>query len=131
MIKEKEGVIKYRIEKALGVLEEAEFLFQHKYWNTSVNKLYYSCFYAVSALLVSIDITAKTHSGALQMFGLHFVKTGKFDRKANAIYNKLFDMRQKADYEDELDYDEADVAPLLAPVRVLIIGIRDMLYPVA
>ncbi len=111
------------------MLEEAEFLSEHQYWNTSVNKLYYPCFYAAGALLASIGVIPKTHAGTQQMFSLHFVKNGIFEKASNALYNKLFDMRQKADYEDEFDYEEADVIPLIEPAKVLIAQIKNILYP--
>ncbi|HBX49960.1 MAG TPA: hypothetical protein DEH02_02710 [Bacteroidales bacterium] len=42
----------------------------------AVNRVYYSCYYAVNALILKHDLKAKTHDGIRQMFGLHFVKTG-------------------------------------------------------
>ena len=47
------------------------------YWRTATNRLYYACYFAVSALLVKNGITAHTHAGVLTMPGLHFVKEGK------------------------------------------------------
>ncbi len=100
---EQNNIAAYRLNKATETLAEAEFLFEHRYWNTTINKLYYSCFYAAGALLASIEVHPKTHSGTIQMFSLHFIKTGILDKDTNHLYNKLFDMRQKADYEDAID----------------------------
>jgi uncharacterized protein (UPF0332 family) len=73
---EREELVKYRIAKARATFKEVELHIEHELWNTAVNRLYYACYYAVIALLIDKEIQPQTHSGARQMFGLHFVKTG-------------------------------------------------------
>ncbi|MCF8338471.1 MAG: HEPN domain-containing protein [Bacteroidales bacterium] len=58
----KEDLINYRIERAYETLEEAKILAAHEHWDTVANRLYYSCFYIVSALLYKYRIAARTHS---------------------------------------------------------------------
>ncbi|MTI86159.1 MAG: HEPN domain-containing protein [Firmicutes bacterium] len=53
-------IIAYRRSLADDCLKEAELLIQHNHFNAAVNRLYYACFYIVSALLVLTD----THSGS-------------------------------------------------------------------
>lgn len=55
--------VKYRLQKAEETLEVARLLVENKKWNSSVNRLYYACYYAVSALLINDGISAKTHAG--------------------------------------------------------------------
>ena len=126
---EQQDIVRLRFKKALAAFAEAEFLFAHKYWNTTVNKLYYSCFYAIGALLANIEVFPKTHSGTQQMFRMHFIKTGHFDNETNNFYTKLFEMRQDADYEDAVDYEEEDVIILIEPARELISKIQKLLFP--
>ena len=99
---------------------EVDVLIQNRLWNISVNRLYYACYYAVSALLLHIDVHTKTHAGARQMFGLHFVDTGIVSREAGHYYKKIFSMRHKGDYEDYFDNDEEDVIALREPAQNLI-----------
>jgi len=42
-----------------------------------VNRLYYSCFYAVSALLVRDGLSSLKHAGVRSLFKRHYVRTGK------------------------------------------------------
>jgi uncharacterized protein (UPF0332 family) len=56
--------IDYRLNQAKETLEAARSLARDKYWNSVINRLYYSCFYAISALLYSRDINAKSNSGS-------------------------------------------------------------------
>ena len=102
----KDDYIKYRFHRSEESFEEALILAGKEKWNTVVNRLYYSCFYAVIALLLKNDIETQTHDGARTQFGLHFIKSGKIDRKFGKLFTKLFDLRQKGDYGDLFDYDD-------------------------
>jgi len=95
---------KYRIESAHKTFEAAKVLAENEFWNSVVNRLYYSIFYAVNALLVMNEIQTKSHSATKSQFSLHFVKTGKFDKKYGKLLSELFDWRQKGDYENIFDY---------------------------
>lgn len=106
-------LVQYRFGKALETINEVEFLCENHFWNNAINRLYYSCFYAVGALLASIKVYPKTHSGANQMFALHFIKPGTFSKEDHKLFTTLLDMRQDADYEDFVDYEEEDVMPIL------------------
>jgi uncharacterized protein (UPF0332 family) len=44
-----EDLIQYRLERAQECLDDARLLADAESWNTCVNRLDYSCFYAVSA----------------------------------------------------------------------------------
>jgi len=109
---EKEDFVKYRMAKAHETLRAAQVLVDHKLWNSVVNRLYYACFYAVSALLAQSDLSAKTHSGMKTSFFQHFVKTGKVSLNLAKLYADLFDGRQKGDYNDFYDFKEESVINL-------------------
>lgn len=51
---ERNEIVKYRLSRAHETLNEVEILIENKLWNTAINRLYYACFYAVNALLVSL-----------------------------------------------------------------------------
>jgi len=101
---ERKKYAKYRIESARKTFEAAKVLAENEFWNSVVNRLYYSIFYAVNALLVMNEIQTKSHSATKSQFSLHFVKTGKFDKKYGKLLSELFDWRQKGDYENIFDY---------------------------
>src|ERR1700739_2549178 len=110
--KENQELVQYRFGKAKETFAEAEAQIKNELWNVAVNRLYYACFYAVSALLASKEIYTKTHAGAKQMFSLHFVKTGIVNKEHGDFYTEIFSMRQSGDYEDYCDYEEEDVVTL-------------------
>lgn len=49
---EKSELVTYRIQRAKETLKEVDILIDNQFWTTSINRLYYACFYAVSALLL-------------------------------------------------------------------------------
>jgi uncharacterized protein (UPF0332 family) len=126
---DRQELVNYRMARAREVLEEVHVLVGHRFWNTAVNRLYYGCYYAVTALLVNNGIAATTHSGVRQMFGLHFIKTGIIEKELGKFYSDIFDLRQTGDYEDYLDFTEEDVTDLLEPAHQLVQEIDQLLNP--
>lgn len=124
----KDDYIKYRIEKAYSTLESAKLLAQNKFWNDCVNRLYYSIFYAINALLLKKNIDTKTHAGLKSAFNQTLIKTGILKKEAGKTFNKLYEMRNKGDYNDLFDFDENKVIPLIIPVEELINEVNDLLF---
>lgn len=112
--------IKYRIDRAKETILEVRTHIVNGYWNTAINRMYYACYYAVSALLIRDGIEISSHSGLRQKFGEHFVKTGKFDRYLAKHFTELFEKRHKGDYNDFYDYDEETVLRLY-PISLVFI----------
>ncbi len=95
----------YRLERAHEALEEANILLERGHANTFVNRLYYACYYAVSALLLTKGLFSAKHSGIRSLFHQNFVKTGVVDTEFGQLYDRLFDNRQKGDYADLIRFD--------------------------
>ena len=60
-------LIRYKEEKAETTLQAAETLFREGFYNSSVNRSYYACFYIVTALLQLHNLTAVKHSGVRRL----------------------------------------------------------------
>lgn len=99
-------LIKYRLEKASSTVLEADLLASQSFYNAAVNRLYYSVYYAASALMLKDSQQAVTHKGIKMMLGLKYIQPGKLDREAGRIYQRLFDSRQAGDYEDFVYHDK-------------------------
>lgn len=109
-----------RIETAYKTLQAANLLFDNGYYNSAINRLYYSVFYAVNALLVVNGINPQSHSGSKSQFSLYFIKTGQLDIKFGKLLARLYDWRQKGDYENLFDFDSEAVSDLFEPVTEMI-----------
>lgn len=115
-----EEYIAYRLERAWKTFRDAKALAETQSWNSSINRLYYACFYAVLALFAKHEINSHTHSGVKTQLALHFVKTGKLDKNLGMLYTDLFDFRQKGDYGDFFDFEEENVINLFPQVEQFI-----------
>ena len=102
-------LVMYRLERAQESLEEASILLERGHGNAFVNRLYYACFYAVSALLLTRGLSSAKHSSIRSLFHQNFVKPGKVDPELGQLYDKLFDNRQKGDYADLVRFDPNEV----------------------
>jgi len=112
-----DDLIQYRINRAFETLREAETMIDHQFWNASVNRVYYACFYAVSGLLLKKGVDSSTHKGLRQMFGLHFVQKGIVSKEYGKFFSDLFDRRQTGDYDDFITFDKETALNLFSTGR--------------
>ncbi len=124
----KEDIIKYRIEKAHLTFQEAQSLIQSEFWSGAVNRLYYSCYHIVKALLLKNDIKASTHNGVRTEFFKSYIKTGILDKKASILYSDLMNKRQESDYDDFFEFEKADVLPIIDEVKEFQIQIEKLIH---
>lgn len=92
----KKALVAYRLERAFGTLKEADVMRREGFYNATVNRLYYACYYAAVALLLNNDIQTFTHNGVKTMLGLHFVSTGKLSIQMGKTFGTLFENRATA-----------------------------------
>ena len=114
----------YRMTRANETLEDARILANTGRWNACVNRLYYACFYAVSALLVRHGLSSSKHTGVRSLFNRHYVKTGKIPKDLARIYNDLFERRQEGDYIDFVRFQESQVLPWISEAEKLVEYVR-------
>ncbi|MEG1546524.1 MAG: HEPN domain-containing protein, partial [Bacteroides sp.] len=82
------------------------------YYNTAINRMYYACYYAASALLIAYEIETKSHDGVRQMLGKYFVLTGKMPMELGKFYSIMFNKRSSGDYEDFINHTQSTVDQL-------------------
>ncbi len=120
MTKWSKDLVSYRLSRANETLEDAIILANSERWNACVNRLYYACFYAVTALLVRHGLSSSKHTGVRSLFNLHYVKNGKIPKELARIYNDLFERRQEGDYIDFVTFEKAQVMPWISDAEQLI-----------
>ena len=120
MTEETRTLVRYRLGRAREALEEAVLLLERGYTNTCVNRLYYACFYAVSALLLARGLSSARHSGIRALFHQHIVKPGMINVPLGQLYDRLFDNRQKGDYADLVRFALDDVQPWIEEARTFV-----------
>ena len=126
-ITEIEEFITYRMDKADEVYDAAVLLYNAGQWNSAVNRLYYACFYAASALLMKRGIGAKSHGGVIAKFSECAVRTGEVTADECRVYSKLLNWRTKGDYSDMFDFVQADLDDVMKPTRLFIDKVKTLL----
>ncbi|MDF9796283.1 uncharacterized protein (UPF0332 family) [Catalinimonas alkaloidigena] len=124
---DKEEYIRYRISRSEEALDEAQIMAENKHWNTAINRLYYSCYYIVDALLRKNDIKHKTHAGTRNQFHLYFGKTGLVDRELLQYYANIFQDRQESDYGEIVHYTQEDVDYLMPKAQSFHLAIKRLI----
>ena len=116
---DKKIAIQLLIEKSERHLTQAKQNAELKNWDLVANRLYYSIFHAVTALLLKDNIEVKTHKGRAQQFGQFYVLTGKFEREEGRLYNNLQQMREEADYNNVFSLEETEALDLIKRTQTL------------
>ncbi|MGQ0740430.1 MAG: HEPN domain-containing protein [Bacteroidota bacterium] len=117
MTEDKRKAILLKLKKAKAFLNEADILFQNKFYTTVINRLYYSCFHATKALLLIEDIIPKTHSGVVNQLHLHFVQKDRFEMEQASFFSRLMQERIEDDYSDNLEEDAESTHQFIEPAR--------------
>lgn len=124
---DKNALTAVRLLRAKETIAEVKGNMQLGYWRIAANRLYYACYYAVSALLIKNGFTAYTHAGVINQFGLHFVSKGLISKEQGKLFKQLFNLRQSGDYDVWFEIDENDVKPLLEPAEKFIVEIESLI----
>jgi len=117
---ERQSIVEYRIEKAQKTLVEAKQVMEMGLWNIVANRLYYSLYYAATALLIHNQIAVHTHGGMLTLINQHFVQTGQLSKDEGRLLKKMYTLRQEGDYEDFVEVTDDEIKMYLPLVESLL-----------
>ena len=123
----REALIKYRLERSDETLKEVEILTKESHFNAAVNRLYYACFYAVTALLVANGYRTQSHAGTKTLLGLHFITKGLLSNEHGKTYSRLFEIRHSGDYDDFVYCDKEMIDEYLPKAKEFINAIKVLL----
>ncbi len=129
MKKEKDikEVIDYWIEKSIESLNAAKDELKAGRLSFSVNRIYYSCFYIVNALLLQRGLKFRKHSGVRSAFHKHIVKTGLVEPEEGMFYDELFEARQRGDYIELVQFEERQVTKWLEMASKFVEKMRNLI----
>jgi len=111
--------IQYRIQKSDEFFKDAQLLAENSRWQSCVNRLYYSSFHLIDALLSLDGVSAKTHEGLKTKFLQLYIKSEKIELVLGKLYTQLLDWRHESDYSVFVEFDRDEVLPLIQQVENL------------
>ena len=120
-------VIKYWIEKSTESLNAAEDELKAGRFSFSLNRIYYSCFYIVSAVLLQRELRFKKHPGVRAAFHKNFVKAGLISREHGQFYDKIFEARQRGDYIELVSFEKEQIERWLQEAKDFIEVVKKLI----
>ena len=99
-------VVKYWWEKAKESLQSAKREFDVGSYHFAINRIYYTAYYAVSALLLKNQLSFKKHTGVRSAFHQEFIKANIVDSQWGKAYDRFFEDRQEGDYVEVIDFEK-------------------------
>jgi uncharacterized protein (UPF0332 family) len=120
-------LIDHRLKKADELSSEIQIHINNGHYNTAVNRIYYSLFYALSALALKKAFTTTKHQQLIGWFNRDFIKEKLIDQKYGKILNTAFEMRTKGDYDDFIKYDKIEVEKIFEEMKDFILMIKRLL----
>jgi uncharacterized protein (UPF0332 family) len=110
-----------RIRRLMALADQALVTAQSnldaKDYRAAANRAYYAVFYAASAVLLTLGIERRRHSGVISAFREHFVRSGMIEAEFSAIYGESLVVREDADYAIEILVGQDAVEPGLRQAR--------------
>ena len=115
------------IEKSDDALASAELELRSGQPNFALNRLYYACFYSVTALLFGDGKQFARHSGVKAEFQREYVKSGQVEKQWGKFYQDLFEDRQRADYVATASFEADDIAARLKQAGEFVRVVRGLI----
>jgi len=81
--KDVETLVTYRMERSKEAIKAAEIMLQNNMLTFTMNRIYYSMFYAVQSLLATDGVKFSKHGQVKGYFNREWIKSGKFPAGAH------------------------------------------------
>src|SRR5690606_29104884 len=124
---DKSTLIQYRMKRSSETLDEAKLAAENDRLLLAANRIYYSAFYAVSALGIKNDFITTKHGQLLGWFNQNFVKSELVEKRLGEFYRNAFQMRQRSDYDDFIEFDKESINEKLKIASAFIDKISELL----
>ena len=99
------------LEKSHERLVVAQSLYDDTYYEDAVSRAHYAMFFAARALLLTQDISPKTHRGVIAAVSERFVKAGQLSHEVWEFLAAGETIREEAKYLEDMFGMPVDVVP--------------------
>jgi uncharacterized protein (UPF0332 family) len=95
----------------------------------AVNRAYYACFYALSAVLLADGRKYVKHSGVRSALHRQLIRSGRLDASWGRFYDRVFENRHRGDYQELVVFEDAHVRELCEQAAGFVTQMRRLLEP--
>lgn len=92
--------------RAKEELAASRAMLEGRFYAAAISRAYYAAYYAMTALLMELDVVTKSHKQTAIEFRKRFIKTKRFDVRFSNILDELFNVRMLSDYDAIPEIDE-------------------------
>jgi len=124
---EQKALAKHRFERAEATLNEAVEELSRNNFRLTVNRAYYSVFYAMRAFLATVNKDSSKHSGVISLFNQYFIKTGVVPEISFKAIQSLMDLRHEGDYQDFADISKEEANGSVETGKMIIGLLKEVL----
>lgn len=124
---EQKALAIHRFQRAEETLNEAIDELSRKNLRLTVNRAYYSIFYAMRALLATVSKDSSKHSGVVSLFNQHFIKTGIVSEISFKSIQTLMDLRHEGDYKDFAEITEEEAKGSVEMAKTIVTMLKESL----
>lgn len=118
---------KYRYKTALETYENAKMSFENGFFRDTINRSYYTVFYAIKAVLALGTIDFKRHKDVIAYFNKEYVASEIFPKKMGRKLGRLKQIREENDYDDFVISSKEDAKDQLETAEEFLILIKEYL----
>jgi uncharacterized protein (UPF0332 family) len=93
----------------------------------AVNRAYYACFYALSAVLLAGGRKYVKHSGVRAALHRDLIRTERLDPSWGRVYDRVFENRQRGDYQELVVFDAEHANELCEEATEFVAQMRRLL----
>ena len=120
-----QSLIGYRLEQAREAVCDAELLLDADRYRATANRLYYACFYAALAALLTKRLQYSKHSAVIAFFDKEFIRSGLLPKEYSRTLHRAFNERQQDDYMPFVEMDAGEIKILFQGVQAFVNGINE------
>ncbi|NOT02436.1 MAG: HEPN domain-containing protein [Phycisphaerales bacterium] len=121
------SMVAYWLTKADEALVAADADLRGGHPSFGMNRAYYACFYAASAVLLHEGRTFKRHHGVRDAVHTHFVNGGRLSPAQGRLYDRLFETQLRLDYAVFASIDPAEAHDLFRQAKDLAADLRNLI----
>jgi uncharacterized protein (UPF0332 family) len=124
---QRQHIVEIRLANAEQMLADAANMLASGSLRSAANRCYYAVFYAASALAMRDNQTFRKHSGVISYFHTAYVKTGRLPKQLGGVFQRAFDNRCEADYDDLIEFRQDELSELLEQAGKFVAEIKSLL----
>jgi len=125
--KDRNELIKYRIEQAKETFSVIELLIDNEKYPTAFNRIYYGIFYSLLALGLKYEFETYKHQQLIGWFNKEFVHSGKIEKEFGKTLRNAFENRTISDYDAFIEFEKEDLIELFGEMKLFIRRIETFL----